>query len=70
MNSKKIVMIVIEYMYLATAAFCIGVGIYYHFEVGFEKSWMFYGIGIISIGMFGVRRLQRKNAERRENRHK
>lgn len=70
MNSKKIVMIVIEYLYIATAVFCVAVGIYYHIQTGFGKSWMFYGMGAISLGMFGVRRLQRKNAERREKRYK
>ena len=67
-KSKRIVMIIIEYLYIATAAFCIGVGVYYHIKYGFDKSWMFYGIGIISAGMFGVRLLQRKKMERRENR--
>ncbi len=70
MNSKKIVMIIIEYLYLATGAFCIGVGFYYQAKYGFMKSWMFFGIGLISIGMFGVRRLQRKNMEKRETRKK
>ncbi|HNY43542.1 MAG: hypothetical protein QM212_05360 [Bacteroidota bacterium] len=67
-KNRRIVMIVIEVLYIITAMFCVGVGIYYHIKHGFDKSWLFYGIGIISLGMFGVRRIQRRNLERRESR--
>ncbi len=67
MNKKKL-FVAIEFAWILMAIFCIIMAIYYHTKVGADKVWLMYGMGIICIGMFGVRRMQRKNNEKRERR--
>ncbi len=50
------------------AIFCLAMGIYYNIKIGISKAWMIYSLGVISLGMFAVRRMQRKNNENRRNR--
>jgi hypothetical protein len=68
MSKKEKLSIVIELAWLLMAAFCIIAGIIYQSKIGFDKVWLFYVLGVISIGMFFVRRQQRKNTQKRKNR--
>ncbi len=68
--NKKIFFVIIEYAWILMAVFCLIMGIYYHMKIGIEKAWLIYGLSVISLGMFGVRRMQRKNNEKRHNRDK
>jgi len=67
--NKKIFLIIIEFAWIAMALFCLGMAIYYHVEEGIVKAWLMYGLSAISLGMFGVRRIQRKNNSKRRNRN-
>lgn len=67
MNKEKF-LIVVEYAWLLMALFCLGIGVYYHLKIGIDKIWLIYLLGAISVGMFFVRRQQRKNIEKRKNR--
>lgn len=69
MNKDKFI-IVIEYAWILMAVFCLIAGIYYHNKIGLNRAWMIYSMSVISLGMFGVRRMQRKNAEKRKNKFK
>jgi hypothetical protein len=69
MNKDKFI-IVIEYAWILMAVFCLIAGIYYHSKIGISRAWMIYAMSVISLGMFGVRRMQRKNAAKRQNRFK
>lgn len=67
--SKKNIFVFIEYAWVLMAAFCLGMAIYYHVKIGVDKAWLIYGLSIISLGMFAVRRTQRRNNEKRRNRN-
>ncbi len=62
-NSSKIVL-VIEYAYLLTAVFCIVVGVIKTPAMGIEFAWVFYLLAFISMAMFLMKRLGRKNKNR------
>lgn len=62
---NKIFVKFVEYMWLVMAAFCIIMGIRYTMSVGFDNAWLIFFLALISLGMFVVRRMQRKNAEKR-----
>ncbi|PLX06790.1 MAG: hypothetical protein C0596_13885 [Marinilabiliales bacterium] len=67
--NKKNFFVIIEYAWIVMAAFCLGMGIYYQVKVGADKAaYMIYALSVISLGMFGVRRMQRKNNEKRRSR--
>jgi hypothetical protein len=68
MNKKNFI-IIIEYAWVLMAVFCIGMGIYYQIKIGIDKAWLIYGLAFVSLGMFGVRRMQRKNSGKRHNRN-
>ncbi|MDD3740453.1 MAG: hypothetical protein PHH30_04360 [Bacteroidales bacterium] len=69
MNKTKFKFVVlIEYAWLVMAAFCLIVGIYYQSKIGLSKVWLIYSMSVVSVGMFGVRRMQRKNLEKRNRR--
>lgn len=69
MNTKnRKFLIIIEWLWLIMAVFCLIVGIYYHLKIGLANSWIIYMLSIISLGMFFMRRMQRKNMEKRQNR--
>lgn len=70
MNRPKFKFIVlIEYAWILMAVFCLIIGIYYHGKIGLNKVWLIYAMSAVSLGMFGVRRIQRKNLERRNRRN-
>lgn len=69
MNKEKII-IIIEYAWILMAVFCLVAGIYFHVKAGISSAWMVYAFSVISLGMFGVRRTQRKNMEKRKNRNR
>ncbi|NLA23469.1 MAG: hypothetical protein GX879_00730 [Bacteroidales bacterium] len=62
--------IIVEYTWLAMAAFCLVVGIIKTMEWGIKYSSMFYIMAFICVAMFVFRRLNRKNLERRNNKFK
>jgi hypothetical protein len=66
--NKKNFFVIIEFAWILMALFCLGMGIYYHIKIGIDKAWLIYSLSVISLGMFGVRRMQRKNNEKRHNR--
>ncbi len=69
--NKKNFFIIIEYAWIVMAIFCLAMGIYYQVKIGATKAaWLIYGLSIISAGMFLVRRMQRKNNEKKQNRKK
>ena len=68
MNKPKF-FVIIEYAWILMAVFCLIVGIYYHNKIGISKVWLIYSMSAVSLGMFGVRRMQRKNLEKRKNRN-
>lgn len=45
--------------------FCIIMGVKYTNSVGINNAWLIFFLAAISFGMFVVRRMQRKNAEKR-----
>ncbi|HOZ29287.1 MAG TPA: hypothetical protein PLL66_00050 [Bacteroidales bacterium] len=61
--------ILIEYAWILMAVFCLIIGIYYHSKIGLNNVWLIYALSVVSIGMFGVRRIQRKNLEKRNRRN-
>ena len=67
---KKNFFVIIEVAWILMAMFCLGMGIYYNLKIGINKAWMLYSLSAISLGMFAVRRMQRKNNEKRNNRNK
>ncbi len=70
MNKTKFKFVVlIEYAWILMAVFCLIVGIYYHGKIGISKVWLIYSMSVVSVGMFGVRRMQRKNLEKRNRRN-
>ncbi|MDD2385663.1 MAG: hypothetical protein PHP52_02650 [Bacteroidales bacterium] len=68
MKIKKNFFVIIEFAWILMAIFCLGMGIYYNVKIGIHKAWIIYSLGVISLGMFGARRMQRKNNENRQNR--
>lgn len=49
--------------------FCLGAGIYYQTKYDeVPNVWIFYAMAIISVGMFIMRFMQRRNEEKREKR--
>ncbi len=68
--NKRNIFVVVEYIWIVMAAFCLGMGIYYQIEIGTGKVWLFYGLAVVSAGMFAVRRQQRINADRKNKRRK
>lgn len=68
MKIKKNFFVIIEFAWILMAIFCLAMGIYYNIKIGISKAWMIYSLGVISLGMFAVRRMQRKNNENRRNR--
>ena len=69
MMIKKNFFVIIEIAWIVMAIFCLGMGIYYNIKIGISKAWMIYSLSVISLGMFGVRRMQRKNAEKKHNKN-
>ena len=70
MNKTRFKFIVlIEYAWILMAVFCLIIGIYYHSKIGLSKVWLIYSMSAVSLGMFGVRRMQRKNLERKNRRN-
>ena len=67
MNKDKLI-IIIEYAWILMAVFCLVAGIYFHIKIGISNAWLVYALCVVSIGMFGVRRMQRKNLEKRKKR--
>ncbi|MDD4150332.1 MAG: hypothetical protein PHE33_09905 [Bacteroidales bacterium] len=67
---KKNFFVIIEVAWILMAMFCLGMGIYYNLKIGINKAWMLYSLSVISLGMFAVRRMQRINNEKRNNRNK
>ncbi len=69
MNKNKIFKIVVEVLWLVMGAFCLGAGIYYQTKYDeVPNVWIFYAMAIISVGMFIMRFMQRRNEEKREKR--
>ncbi|MDD2633983.1 MAG: hypothetical protein PHW82_00625 [Bacteroidales bacterium] len=68
MKNKRNFFVIIEYAWILMAIFCLAMGIYYNIKIGIGKAWMIYLLGVISMGMFAVRRMQRKNNEKRHKR--
>jgi hypothetical protein len=68
MNKDKFI-VIIEYAWILMAVFCLAAGIYYNIKIGIDKAWMIYSMSAISIGMFAVRRMQRKNLEKKQKRN-
>jgi hypothetical protein len=69
MNSKKIFRIVVECLWVVMAVFCLAAGIYYQTKYdSVSNVWIFYAMAVISVGMFIMRFMQRRNEERRERR--
>lgn len=69
MNKKKLngFFIVVEIAWIVMAVFCLVAGVYYHAKIGIANAWLIYMLSVICIGMFLVRRQQRKNSQRRNN---
>lgn len=61
------ILIIIEWAWIVMAVFCIIAGIYYQIKIGVANSWLIYLLAVISLGMYFVRRMQRKNIEKRQN---
>jgi hypothetical protein len=68
--NKNILIKVIEYTWIGMALFCLIMGIVYQSKIGIDKAWLFYGFAAMSLGMFFMRRMQRRNNEKRQNRFK
>lgn len=66
--NKKIFIIIIEYSWLVMAVFCAITGIYYQTRIGVSNAWLLYAMSLLSVGMFVVRRMQRKNQEKKQDR--
>ena len=64
--NKKIFIIIIEYAWIAMGLFCLIIAIRYTNNLGTDNVWLMYLLAVISFGMFVVRRMQRKNAEKRK----
>lgn len=64
MNKK--LAIVIECLWIVLAVFSLGVAIYYHVTAAIKQVWLLYCLAAIALGMFAVRRMQRKNNEKRQ----
>lgn len=64
MNKDKFI-IIIEYAWILMAVFCLVAGIYFNIKIGIQHAWLIYAMCVVSIGMFGVRRMQRKNLQKR-----
>lgn len=67
MNKRKF-QIAIEIAWVIMAVFILIIGIYYQIKIGIGKVWLMYALSFISMCMFFVRRMQRKNIEKRNNR--
>ncbi len=67
--NKRILIIIIEYMWIAMAVFCVIMGIYYSSKAASGNVWIIYLMALISLGMFFVRRMQRKNQEKRNKKY-
>jgi len=69
MNSKRTFRIVIECLWLVMAVFCVIAGLYYQNKLGgIVNIWIFYAMAALSVGMFIMRFMQRRNEEKRERR--
>lgn len=60
--------IIIEYAWIGMSIFCLVLGIIKTGEIGIKLSAMFYLLAFISLAMFFMRRMNRKNQERRNKR--
>ncbi len=69
MRNKKIFYLIIEYAWLVMSLFCIVMGFIYINSRGGNLAWIIFLLAIISFGMFFVRRLQRKNFEKRNRKY-
>ncbi|HOE04749.1 MAG TPA: hypothetical protein PLZ52_05995 [Bacteroidales bacterium] len=67
MKNNK-VPVIIEYAWIGMAVFCLVLGIIKTGELGIKLSAMFYLLSFISLAMFFMRRMNRKNIERRNKR--
>jgi uncharacterized membrane protein len=68
MMNKKIFAKIIEFAWIAMGVFCLIMGFYYTSKIGAQNAWLIFAMAAISIGMFFVRRMQRKNLEKKNNR--
>jgi O-antigen/teichoic acid export membrane protein len=67
--NKRSIIIIIEYLWIAMAVFCVIMGIYYSNKAASGNVWIIYLMAVISLGMFFVRRMQRKNQEKRNKKY-
>ena len=49
--------------------FCLVTAFFYTKKVGMQNAWLIYVFAFISLGMFFVRRMQRKNQEKRNKKY-
>jgi hypothetical protein len=69
--NKQIFQIVVEIAWMLMAVFCVAMGIYYHIKFGSGMMiWLMYLLGVMSIGMFFMRRMQRKSEQKRNKKFK
>lgn len=69
MRNSKIFFRIIEYAWLVMSVFCLVMGVIYINSKGGNLAWIIFLLAIISFGMFFVRRLQRKNLEKRKRKY-
>ena len=51
------------------AIFCVAAGLYYQNKLGGSVNvWIFYAMAVLSVGMFIMRFMQRRNEEKRDRR--
>lgn len=67
--NKKIFAIIIEFAWIAMSIFCLVTAFFYTKKVGMQNAWLIYVFAFISLGMFFVRRMQRKNQEKRNKKY-
>lgn len=67
--NNRIFKIVVEVLWIVMAIFCLCIGIYYHTRINTGHVWLFYALSVVSLGMFAVRFMQRRNEEKRNRRN-